>query len=564
MKYSKFFGKTLKHISSEITLTSHKLLLQAGFIAESVAGRYYFLPLGQRVMDKLTAIVDKHMLAADCQKMFAPVLHPIELWQETNRDKSGGYELMTVKDRRGAEFALGGTAEEMFVDVVRKFNISYKELPFTIYQMGYKFRDELRARGGLLRVREFLMKDAYSFDIDSDSFESTYEKLAKTYLDIYAECELKVDFVPADNGYFGGDYCHEFIVETQVGESDYFVSEDGSYIAHEDVANFKHTVLDDGDILPLETVVQPQWVLNMIDNQKHYGLPLHKYLKNVVFVNDHSNQIFVVVTRGDIDINKNKLENALDMVGLLREANDSDLEKIGTKYGYVKSFGNDNVIYVADISLKYVNNMVGGQKSDTHDTINVNYGRDFKCELEFDLAKAKTSMLAPDGKSKLVAKKGVEVGNIFHLGTHYSRLMKDAVYAGSDNKSHHFHMGCYGFGLCRTLQTVVEKHHDENGIIWPKKLAPFQVHLIDINSNGIGQKYYEKLRELGFDVLWDDRKAKPGSKFADADLIGIPVRIVVSNRLEENSEIELKFRAESDASNLSFDDAILQIKKFYE
>ncbi len=302
----------------------------------------------------------------------------------------------------------------------------------------------------------------------------------------------------------------------------------------------------------------------MQDNKKHYGLPLYKYLKNVVFVNDHSQQTFVVVARGDIDINKNKLENALDMVGLLREANESDLEKVGTKYGYVKSFGNDKVTYVGDNSLKYVNNMVGGQKSDTHDTINVNYGRDFTCDLEFDLAIAKASMLAPDGKSKLIAKKGVEVGNIFHLGTHYSRLMKDAVYAGSDNKSHHFHMGCYGFGVCRTLQTVVDRHHDAKGIIWPKKLSPFHIHLIDINSPDLGQEYYQKFLDLGYDVLWDDRKANPGTKFADADLIGIPVRIVVSKRLQENQELELKFRSEDDSQNLSFENLLQLITNYYE
>ena len=216
MKYSKLFGKTVKEATNDATMNSHKLLYKGGFIRESTAGRYYYLPLGQKVHEKIAKIVDEEMQNAGAQKMFSPVLHPIELWEETNRDKSGGYELMTVKDRRGAQFALGGTAEEMFVDVVRKFQISYKDLPFNIYQMGYKFRDELRARGGLLRVREFVMKDGYSFHKDDEDFKIEYKNMWEAYSRIFNRMGLKTDVVQADNGYFGGEYCHEFVVESEV------------------------------------------------------------------------------------------------------------------------------------------------------------------------------------------------------------------------------------------------------------------------------------------------------------------------------------------------------------
>src|SRR5690606_32915045 len=235
----KFCGKTIKEAEKNMKLASHKLLHQAGFIRESVAGRYFFLPLGQRGHDKITRIIEEEMAAIGAQKMVAATLHAMELWEETNRNNSGGFELMGVEDRRGAKFALGGTAEEMFVDVVRKFQISYKDMPINIYQFGYKFRDELRAKGGLLRVREFVMKDAYTFHKSNEDFEEMYKKYWQAYSNIFSRIGFEFDVVPADNGYFGGDYCHEFIVESEAGESTYFISEDGNYIAHEDIAKFK-------------------------------------------------------------------------------------------------------------------------------------------------------------------------------------------------------------------------------------------------------------------------------------------------------------------------------------
>lgn len=563
MKYSKLFGKTVKEATNDATMASHKLLYKGGFIRESTAGRYYYLPLGQRVHEKIAKIVDEEMQRAGAQKMFSPVLHPIELWEETNRDKSGGYELMTVKDRRGAQFALGGTAEEMFVDVVRKFQISYKDLPFNIYQMGYKFRDELRARGGLLRVREFVMKDGYSFHKDDEDFKKEYRNMWDTYLRIFERLGLKIDVVQADNGYFGGEYCHEFVAESEVGESTYFVSEDCSYIAHEDVAKFKREEINpDEEIKDFEIFEQPEHVKTMDDNVAHYGLPASRFLKNVVYKNRETDELIIATIRGDLEVNKNKLEHVVDAVGLLEDATDEDLKSIGTKSGYVHSWGytDPRVKYVGDISLRTVRNFIGGQKEETTDSRNVNYGRDFEHEITADIALAKDGFLTEDGTQRLIEKKGVEVGNIFHLGTHYSSKMAGSVFTDENGKPKEFVMGCYGIGIGRTLATVVEKFHDENGIIWPEEISPFKVHLIALNTEDpeIAEKaenLYQVLLRMGIEALFDDRKSvSPGQKFADADLLGITYRAVISKRTE--GKVELKKRDESESKLVEIDEFV--------
>jgi prolyl-tRNA synthetase len=561
MKYSKLFGKTIKDVPKDATLASHKLLHKAGFIRESAAGRYYLLPLGMRVHDKISKIVEEEMDRIGAQKMLAPILHPIELWEETNRDKSGGYELMTVEDRRGARFAVGGTAEEMFVDIVRKFQISYKDLPINIYQFGHKFRDELRARGGLLRVREFVMKDAYTFARSNEEFIEQYELFKKAYLKSFERIDLQVHVVPADNGYFGGEFCDEFIVESDAGESTYFVSEDGKYIAHEDIAKFKHEDVNlDEEIKTMETINQPEWVKTMDDNVKHYKLPLNRFLKNVVYKNRVSGEIIIATIRGDLEVNKNKLEHITETIGLLDDATDEDLASLGTKSGWVHSWGykDKRVIFVGDYSLKTVKNLVGGHKEEKTDTINVNYGRDFEHPITADIAKAREGFLAPDGKSKLIEKKGIEVGNIFQYGQHYSLKMAGAEFTDEKGNKIPYFMGAYGFGIGRSLATVVEVSHDERGIIWPKNVAPFDVHLVSLKENEKAEEVYKKLQEAGIEVLYDDREdATAGEKFADADLIGIPVRLVVSAK--SGDKIEWKERPKAETSMLSLDEVVKRL-----
>lgn len=532
-------------------MISHQLLLRGGFIRESTAGRYFYLPLGWRVHEKIKTLIKAEMDKAGAQEMISPVLHPLELWQETNRTNTTGFELMKVSDRRGAEFALGGTAEEMFVDVVRQFQLSYKDLPFNIYQFSTKFRDEARARGGLLRVREFVMKDAYSFHTGESDFKREYDLMIETYQRIFKKLGLEALKVEADNGYIGGEYCHEFQVEHAEGEGRYFVSEDGTYLAHEDVAVFSlEAVNPDEKEATFEIIEQPEWVKTMDENVKHYGKDARHFLKNVVYRTAEGDLVIVTI-RGDLEINTTKLEQLLDLVGQLEEATEEDLAAIGTKTGYVHSWGHQfvekrqskdgsrpcRVIYVADTSLKTVTNFIGGQKEASTDSRNVNYGRDFSHEIEGDVALAQDGFLTVDGTQKLIEKRGIEVANIFQLGHHYSKLMKKAVFIDEKGNEQPYYMGCYGIGLGRTLATIVEKYHDERGISWPASIAPYQAHLVSLKGGeDQAAALYNSLTSAGIEILWDDRDSAAGAKFADADLIGCPIRLVVSGKTGEQVE----------------------------
>lgn len=559
MRQSRLFGKTSKSISSDIKITSHKLLIKAGFITESVAGRYYFLPLGWRVHDKVKAIIKDEMDKTGAQEMITPVLHPLELWEETNRTNTTGFELMKVKDRRGSDFALGGTAEEMFVDMVRKMEISYRDLPFNIYQFSTKFRDELRARGGLLRVREFVMKDAYSFDVNEEEFLKEYKKMEETYTNIYKRLGLDTYIVLADNGYIGGEYCHEFQVESEIGEGRFFVSEDGGYVAHEDVAKFKRDDINSKDKeAEFKIVDQPKWVMTMEDNVKHYKLPKTRFLKNVVYKNRVTEEVVIVVVRGDIDVNKTKLEKVLNAVGQLEDATDEDLELIGTKHGYVHSWGHKNekgLRYIGDLSLTTVKNFIGGQKEDETDSMNVNYGRDFECEMLADVAMAQDGFETEEN-GKLIEKKGIEVGNIFQLGYHYSSKMKGTDFTDKDGLKKPYYMGCYGIGLGRTMAAIIEKHNDERGMIWPEAIAPYKVHLISLKQNEEAEKLYKELLDNGVEVLFDDRDNMPGEKFADSDLIGCPIRLVVSAKTIKEKSVEYKRRDSADVKMIKLSEII--------
>ena len=569
MRYSKLFGKTVREAPSDAALISHKLLYKGGFIRESTAGRYFMLPLGIKVQQKIQQIIKEEMDKTGAQEMLSPVLHPLSLWQETNRDKSTGYELMKVKDRRDAEFALGGTAEEMFVDIVRKFQISYKDLPFNIYQFSTKFRDELRARGGLLRVREFLMKDAYSFDIDEESFGKTYQTMWETYARIFARMGLKTIPVEADNGYIGGEYCHEFCVESEVGESRFLITEDEEYIAHEDIAKFqKEDKNVEEKLLPLKEVEAVRGN-TMEDGVRLHGKPSWQQIKDVAYVDDEGNFILAII-RGDLDVNEVKLKNLLGL-SLFRFATDEEIrEKLHSEPGFISPVGlkenlakGTKLTIVADESLHGVRNCFGGANKKNKDYFNINFDRDYKVDIEGDIAMAQPGFISLDGKV-LVEKRGIEVGNIFQLGYYYSKKMTDATFVDKEGKKKPFYMGCYGIGLGRTLATLVEVYHDSKGIIWPKSVAPYQAHLLVISEKkeviSKSEEIYKKLCDTGVEILYDDREdVSAGEKFADADLIGIPVRLVVSER--NGDKIEYKERDKKESELLDLEEIIQKLKK---
>ncbi|HEX5456044.1 MAG TPA: proline--tRNA ligase [Candidatus Saccharimonadales bacterium] len=562
MRYSKVFGKTSKTEGSDYKIDSHRLLTQAGFIRESTAGRYYLLPLGQKVHEKITDIVRRHMDKYGAQEVSMPVLHPIELWQETNRTSTTGFELMKITDRREAEFALGGTAEEMAVDLVRKFNISYKNLPFNIYQFSMKFRDELRARGGLLRVREFIMKDAYSFST-KEQFEKIYEDMSRAYSDIFSEVGLETEKVRADNGYIGGEYCHEFICQSEAGESRYFVSKSGE-AAHEDVAEVHAELKNTDDKEEDIKEVKAERGKTMEDGVKLHDLPLWLQIKDVLYFDESTKKYVLAVIRGDYDVNETKLMHLAEAWDL-RAATDKEIkDDLNSEPGFIspvdfprKSKSGKKVVVIADKSLRTIKNAYGGANKKHRDLMNINIDRDYKPDIEGDIALA----VAGEGT---VEKRGIEVGNIFQLGYHYTDLMKGAEYTDENGKKQKYYMGCYGIGIGRTMAAVVEKYHDDKGIIWPENIAPFKVYLAVLGTDKEvceqAEKFYGELQKTGVEVLFDDRDVRPGEKFADADLIGLPYRVVISEKSLKSGGVEFKKRTSKETEILSQEGLIARLK----
>src|SRR3989344_5155595 len=477
MLYSKLFGKTTRTAPSEEKIISAKLLYQGGFIRESTAGRYYLLPLGLRVQQKIMQVIKEEMDKAGAQEMVTPVLHPLSLWQETNRDKSTGYELTVVKDRRNFEFALGATAEEMLVDLIRKFQLSYKDLPINLYQFSAKFRDELRARGGLLRVREFVMKDAYSFDAEEETFKKEYRNMWQTYSTIFKRMGLKTIVVESDNGYIGGEYCHEFIVESPIGESRFLIAQENSYAAHEDVAKFTKDEKNTQEALKPLQEVEAKRGNTMEEGVRLHCLPLWQQIKDVLYV-DEKNRFILAIIRGDYDVNEIKLKHLVKTYKL-RHAREEEIRTlIHSEPGFISPIGikknldkNVQLIIVADDSLRTIKNAYGGANKKHHDCLNVNIDRDFQADIEGDIAMAQAGYTSADKNSKLEEKRGIEVGNIFQLGYYYSKKMKGAVFTDRNGQEKPYYMGCYGIGLGRTMATIVEKYHDKRGIAWPKQVA---------------------------------------------------------------------------------------------
>lgn len=560
MRYSKLFGKTSKTEGTDLVVDSHRLLIQGGFIRESRSGRYYLLPLGLRVHSKIEDVVRKKMDSIGSQEIVTPTLHPKELWEETSRTDTTGFELITVEDRRGAEFVLGGTAEEMMVDLVRKFNISYKDLPVEIYQFSNKFRDELRASGGLLRVREFLMKDAYSYSTE-EQFEEIYERYWHAYSDIFNELGLKTDVVRADNGYIGGEYCHEFVAESAVGESRYFIDEKSGYAAHEDVALFE---IENKNVDEAEEELREVEAVRgktMEDGVRLHNLPLWQQTKDVLFFDDTAKKYVLVVIRGDLDVNETKLTHVADVWNLRSATEEEIREDLGSEPGFISPVGITKhgkksgypLILVADSSLRTVKNMYGGANKKNTDLLNINIDRDFTADIEADVALAQPGMKSLEG-GELVEKRGIEVGNIFQNGYHYSNLMKGSEYTDEQGQKQKLYAGCYGIGVGRTMAAVVEAHKDKKGIVWPESVAPYKYHLVTIANSEDDEAYkkseeiYLKLKERGDEVLWDDRiETRAGEKFADADLIGCPIRLVVSPKTLEQDSVEVKLRTEEES-----------------
>lgn len=569
MRLSQLFGGTSKTEGLDYKIPSHRLLTQAGFMRESTAGRYYMLPLGIKVQQKVESIVRKHMDAAGAQEVLMPVLHPLELWQETNRTTTVSFELMKINDRRGAKFALGGTAEEMAVDLVRKFNISYKDLPFNIYQFSMKFRDEMRARGGLLRAREFVMKDAYSFGTEPQ-FKATYQEMQGAYKAIFEELGLATDIVAADNGYIGGEYCHEFVSPSEVGESRYFIDEKSGYAAHEDVASFSIEAKNINETLESLKTIDAVRGKTMEDGVKFHKLPLWQQIKDVLYFDEATKRYILAVIRGDLDVNETKLMQLANAWELRAATEEEIREDLGSEPGFISPVGiakkgkqsGYKLIVVADSSLRTIRNAYGGANKKHRDMLHMNIDRDYQPDLEGDIAMAQPGMSSLQG-GKLIEKRGIEVGNIFQLGYHYTDLMHDAAFTDAKGQRQKYYMGCYGIGIGRTLAAIVEAHNDDKGIVWPESVAPARVIIVQLGDNPAvvkqADELYRILTERGIMTLHDDRDMRAGEKFADADLLGIPHRVVVSDKLTASQQYEHKARTSNKTENYDLEHLLARL-----
>jgi prolyl-tRNA synthetase len=564
MRVSGLFGKTQREIPAEADLISHQLLLKAGMISQVAAGVYSYLPLAWRVLKKIENIIRDEMNRAGGQELNLPVLQPLELWQETGRDKAFGKGLFTLLDRRERNLALGPTHEELFTQLVSHHVQSYRDLPKLLYQIQVKFRDEPRPRGGLIRAREFPMKDLYSFDVDEAGLDESYQKMLKAYKNIYDRCGLPSMLVEADSGAIGGKESHEFMLLTESGENDIIYCPTGDYAANAEKAEIVKESIDSGEPLPLEEVATPG-MTSIEEVSGFLGVPRSHTLKAVFYIAD--GEFVFVVIRGDLDVNDIKLQNALHCYET-RMATEEEVIDAGIVPGSASPVGITGVRIVADDSVPATANLVGGaNKPDTH-VRNVNYNRDFKADIVADIALAKAGDTCPKCGNKLESTHGIEVGHVFKLGTFQSEK-NGAFFIDPSGESRPIVMGCYGIGLGRLMAAAVELNHDDKGIIWPLSIAPYQVYLCplyreDTDVSEIAEKLYSGLENEGIEVLFDDRRESPGVKFNDADLLGIPIRVTVSPRTLEKDSVEIKLRSEKDSTLAPLSEAVTYISKIIE
>ena len=546
MRWSQLYAPTLKEVPSDADVKSQELLIRAGFIRKTVAGVYTYLPLGLRVLQKITQIVREEMNAIGAQELLMPIMQPAEIWKTTGRWEDYGPEMIKFLDRNKREFTLGPTHEEMITTLVKGELKSYKQLPVTLYQINTKYRDEIRPRFGLLRGREFIMKDAYSFHSDDKSLDLMYRDMYKAYSRICERMDLEYFAVEADTGAIGGNNSHEFTVLAKNGESNILYCEKCGYAATDEKAEYKPDYpISNEKEEELKLVSTPD-VKSVEDLTKFLGVTEEKVVKSMVYIG--RNGIFMALIRGDLEVNEAKLK-AHFKDQTIRKATPEEVQNVlKVPVGYLGPVGAEVKIF-ADFSVKGMKNfVVGGMKEGFH-YVNANFDRDFKVSEWIDMKKVTAGDRCPKCGAPLKMKKGIEVGQIFKLGSKYSEKL-EAFYVDKNGQQKPFVMGCYGWGVSRTMAAVVEQYHDENGMIWPRSISPFEVIVTVVNSSNeeqmnFGKELYESLKNSGLDVLLDDREVSGGFKFKDADLIGIPLRITVGRNLK-NGKVEMKLRNSQD------------------
>jgi prolyl-tRNA synthetase len=566
MKQSQLFMPTLRETPHDADVKSHQWLLRAGFVRQNAAGIYSFLPLGKKVLQKIENIVREEMNRAGSQEMMMPALQLAELWQESGRWYTYGPELMRLKDRHERDFALGATHEEVITSLIRDEVKSYKKLPLNLYQIQTKFRDEKRPRFGLLRGREFIMKDAYSFHASQESLDETYEAMKGAYSRIFERCGLNFRAVLADSGAIGGKDNHEFMVLSEIGEDLIAYSSESDFAANIEMAPAVSSEEKSSErMLDLEKV-ETKDAKTIEEVSAFLDVPASKLIKSLLYLAD--GQPVLVLVRGDHEVNDIKLKNILAASEVEMATETDTMKWLNTKPGTIGPVAvAEDVKILADDSVKMMVNSVCGANEIGCHFKNVNADRDFRIDQFADVRFAVEGDLSPDGKGTIVFAKGIEVGHVFKLGKVYSEPMK-AAYLDENGKNQIMTMGCYGIGVSRTLAAVAEENNDEKGLVWPLSVTPFDVHLIAVNSKNaeqaaLSEKLYEQLKNEGFDCLYDDRTERAGVKFADSDLIGLPLRVMVGKRAEEEI-VEVKVRKSGESMEVPVSELIDVLRREWD
>lgn len=565
MYMSKMFIPTLKEVPNDSEIASHKLMIRAGLARSLTSGVYNYLPLGLRVLENIKNVIREELNEKYAQEILCSALQPRELWEESERWSDYGKEMFRLEDRNGRDFCLGPTHEEVFTNIVRREINSYKQLPINLYQIQNKYRDEMRPRFGLLRSREFIMKDAYSFDKDEAGLNKSYEDMYDAYGKIFSRCGLEWRAVLADTGVIGGAVSHQFMALSEVGESDILYCNNCSYAADKEKAEFMLENQEGEEVkLCCEKIYTPD--NSKIDELSAFlGEEKSKIAKSLVF--KVNGKLVLALIRGDRELNMVKLANELKTIEeYIEMASEEDIRGAGSEPGYIGPVALSDIEILVDREIQQLSNFYTGANEKNYHLKNVNFGVDFKGKV-LDLANASEGDKCPHCGNLMKMERGIEVGQLFKLDTKYSNLMQ-CNFLNEKGESMPMIMGCYGIGVTRTLAAIIEKHHDDKGIIWPLEVAPYKVIVIPVNHKyeaqmNAAKEIYKSLRSIGLEVILDDRDQRAGVKFKDADLIGIPLRITIGRKISEGI-VEYKERSNDNIEEINIDSLLQRVHDFLE
>jgi prolyl-tRNA synthetase len=565
MRMSKLFSQTLRKAPADVEVTSHQLLLRAGFLKQLASGIFSYLPLAYRSLRKVEDIMRDEIEAIGGQEIEMPVVHPADIWKKTGRWYQVGSEMGRFLDKNDRDMVLAMTHEEVVADLVHREVNSYKQLPMLVYQIQTKWRDDPRPRAGLIRAREFTMKDSYSLDHDEEGLDKQYRAHYQAYFNIFNRCALPSVAVDSDVGMMGGKMAHEYMYLTPIGEDTLLICGNGDYTANRQIAEFRKPTPDAEEEKPLEKVETPG--TNTIESLAHLlDIPKSKTAKAIFSIatveedgEDTEKFVFSVV-RGDMDVNETKLTNAAGATEL-RPARPEEIRAVGAEPGYGSPVGVQNALVIVDDAVAESPNLVAGANEEGFHYLNVNLGRDFEADLVADIAAANEGSACPACGNPMRTERGVEIGNIFKLGTRYTEAL-GGNFLDAEGKQKPVVMGSYGIGVGRLLACVAEEHNDENGLIWPVSIAPYQVHIVSLEAlDEQATQLYEDLRATGIEVLYDDRQESLGSKFKDADLMGMPVRLTLTTRSLENGGVEIKDRRSGESSVVPVEEVVDTVRE---